>query len=142
VPTDAKSIRLRVNADARLAAGVGGAARYLADSAGLESEAIGQLQSTVVAACQEAFEHLTGDHPILEVTLTRLPDRIEVAFAHEGETAPALGLDTIAGFAAQLGGPSESPGALAGVDRIQYETQGSVAITRLTKYIRQGARSR
>jgi hypothetical protein len=30
----------------------------------------------------------------------------------------------------------------SGVDRIQYETQGNVAVTRLTKYINQGAPSR
>lgn len=140
--TDAKSIRLQIDGDPRLAAAVGGAARYLADAAGLESEAISQLQSTVTTACREAFDHLTGDHPHLSVTLTRLPDRIEVALSHEGEMSPAVGLDTIAGLAAQVGGAPEGSSVLAGVDRVQYETQGSVAVTRLTKYISQGAARR
>jgi hypothetical protein len=130
-------MRLRVDADARLAAGVGGATRCLADTAGLENEAISQLQSAVVAACQEAFEHLTEDHPHLDVTLTRLPDRIEVTLSHQGETSPAVGLDTIAGFAV----PSDTagrPAVLGGVDRVQYETQDGVVVTRLTKYVGQG----
>ncbi len=117
---------------------MGGVARYLGDSAGLENDATSQLQKAVVAACQEVFEYLTEDHPRLEVTLSRHSDRIEVALSHEGEAAPAVGLDTIAGFAAQAGG---SP-VLGGVDRVQYETQGCVAVTRLTKYISQGAPSR
>jgi hypothetical protein len=131
-------MHLRIDADERLAAAVGGATRYLADAAGLESEAISQLQSAVVAACQEAFEHLTEDHPHLDVTLTRLPDRIEVALSHEGETSPAVGLDTIAGFVSSSGDASARPAVLGGVDRVQYETQGRVAVTRLTKYVGQG----
>ncbi len=136
--TDPKSIRLQIHADARLAAAVGGATRCLADAAGLECEAISQLQSAVVAACQQAFEHLTEDHPHLDVTLTRLPDRIEVALSHQGEVAPAVGLDSIAGFAAATGDAGGRPAVLSGVDRVQYETQGGVAVTRLTKYVGQG----
>jgi hypothetical protein len=142
VETESKSIRLQVDADLRLAAAVGGAVRYLADAAGMENEATTQLQSAVVAACEEAFEHLSKNHPRLDVTLTRLSDRIEVALSHQGETVPAVGLDTIAKAATQQGaGPSEA-GPLSGVDRIQYETQGNVTVTRLTKYISQGAPSR
>jgi hypothetical protein len=110
---------LQLDADARLAAGVGGVARYLADIAGLENEPTSHLQAAVVAACQEAFEYLSQIHPHLDVTFTSYADRIEVALSHEGEGSPAVGLD-----------------------RIQYETQGSIAVTRLTKYISQGAPSR
>lgn len=140
--TDAKCIRLQIDADVRLAAAAGGAARYLADAAGLENEAISQLQSTVVAACREAFDHLSGDHPHLDVTLTRLLDRIEVALSYEGEPSPAVGLDAVAGFAAQIGEAARKPHVLAGVDRVQYETQGRVAVTLLTKYINQEAHGR
>jgi hypothetical protein len=142
VGTEAKSICLHIDADARLAAAVGGVARYLGDSAGLENDVTSQLQKAVVAACQEAFECLTEDHPRLDVTLSRHSDRIEVALSHEGEASPAVGLDTIAGFAAQVGGAAGGSPVLGGVDRVQYETQGSVAVTRLTKYISQGAPSR
>jgi hypothetical protein len=138
VTIDSKSIRLQINADPRLAAAVGGATRCLADAAGLEGEAIAQLQSAVVAACQQAFEQLTEEHPHLDVTLTRLPDRIEVTLSHQGESSPAVGLDTIAGFAAPLSESSGRPAVLGGVDRVQYETQGRVAVTRLTKYVDQG----
>ena len=108
----------------------------------MENAAAAQLQKAVVAACEEAFENLTEDHPHLDIALTRLPDRIEVALSHEGNPGPAVGLDTIARAAAQGSGAPGGGGVLRGVDRIQYETQGGVAVTRLTKYIAQGAPSR
>src|SRR5271156_5320316 len=40
VDTEPKTIRLQIDADPRLAAAVGGAARYLADAAGIENEAV------------------------------------------------------------------------------------------------------
>ena len=129
-----------MDADARLAAAAGGVARYLGDAAGLENDAIAHLQSAIVAACREAFEHLAGEHPQLEITFTRFSDRLEVALSHQGEASPAVGLDTVAGFATQVGGSGGNPGVFAGVDRIQYETHGAEAVTRLTKYIGQGAR--
>ena len=135
VATEAKSFRLQVDADARLAAAVGGAARCLADAAGLENNAVAQLQSSIVAACLEVFDHLTGHHPHLVVELTRFADRIEVALSHHGEALPAVGLDSIAGFAAQVGGAGAGPGTFTGVDRVQYETKGGETVTRLTKYI-------
>ena len=137
VATEPKSFHIQIDGDARLAAAVGGAARYLADVAGLKDDAVAQLQTAIVAACREAFDHLTGEHPHLEVTLTRFPDRIEVALAHQGEALPAVGLDSIAGFAAQMSGSGASPGAFSGVDRAQYETRGGKTVTRLTKYIGQ-----
>ena len=130
VSAEAKSIQLQIDADPRLAAAVGGAARFLADAAGLTSDEATDLQKSVVTACEESFEHLTGDRPHLTVTLTRYSDRIEVAMAHEGAAEPAVGLDRIAGFAGQLGGS----GGLGGVDRVQYEAHDGMAVTRLTKY--------
>jgi hypothetical protein len=139
VPTEVKSIYMQIEADVRLAAAAGGAARYFADAAGLEGPAISGWQSAIIAACKEAFEHLTREHPALNVTLTRLADRLEVALSLEGDTSPAIGLDTLAGLTA---GGSDIPAqakskssVLGGVDRVQYETRNGVAITRLTKYI-------
>src|SRR5713226_5304165 len=100
---DSKIIELQVDPDERLAAAVCGAARYLADAAGLGIESVVQMQKAIVSACQEAFEHLAGNHPHLEVTLTRYADRIEVALAYQGGAAPAVGLDRIAGMAQGLG---------------------------------------
>jgi hypothetical protein len=139
VATELRRLHLQIDADARLAAAAGGVVRYLADVAGLENDAIARLQSAVIAACSEAFEHLTANHPRLRVTFIRFSDRIEVALVHLGEDSPALGLDTIAGFAAQVGGPGSIQAVFAGFDRIQYETHGGEAVTRLTKYIRQAA---
>src|SRR5258707_14034177 len=102
IPVDAESkfVRLQIEADPRLAAAAGGAARYFADAAGLESEAIAHWQTAIVAACMEAFELLTREHPRLDVTLTRLADRLEVALSREGDTAPAVRLDPMAGLGA------------------------------------------
>jgi hypothetical protein len=140
VGTESKSIRLQIDADPRLAAAVGGAVRCMADAAGMENDATTQLQGAVIAACRAAFEYLSENHPHLIVTLTRLSDRIEVALSYEGESAPAVGLDTIAQSGSQGGG--QGNGVWSGIDRIQYETQGNVAVTRLTKFINQGAPSR
>jgi hypothetical protein len=139
VATEAKSIRMLMEADARLAAAAGGAARYLADAAGLDGSALAEWQTAVVAACKEAFEHLTREHPRLDVSFTRLTDRLEVALSCEGNTSPAIGLDSLVGLAPQSGNtsataPTRSP-VLGGVDRVQYETRDGVAVTRLTKYI-------
>jgi len=130
VSAEAKTFQLQIDADPRLAAAVGGAVRFLADAAGLTSDEAADLQKSVVTACEESFEHLTGERPHLTVTLTRYSDRIEVAMTHEGAAEPAVGLDRIAGFAGQL----EGSGGLDGVDRVQYETHDGMAVTRLTKY--------
>jgi hypothetical protein len=140
VATELQSLLLLIEADARLAAAAGGVVRYLADAAGFQNDAIARLQSAVVAACLEAFEHLSADHPQLQITFTRFSDRMEVALSHLGEDSPAVGLDTIAGFAAQVGGTGSIQVVLAGFDRVQYETHGGEAVTRLTKYIGQVAR--
>jgi hypothetical protein len=126
-----KIVSIQIDADVRFAAAAGGAARYLGDSAGLETGPASQLQAAVVSACEEAFEHLSpGEHLI--VTFTVHPDRIEVALSHEGGANPAVGLNTIAAGSSVLGG----------VDRVQYETRGTRAVTLLTKYLKQGAPSR
>src|SRR5436190_3800566 len=62
-----KTFRLLFDADSRLAAAAGGVVRYLADAAGFEEDAAARLQSAVIAACAEAFEHLSAAHPQLEV---------------------------------------------------------------------------
>ena len=135
VATDAKRMQLKMDADPRLAAAAGGAARCLGDAAGLKDASLSQLQLAIVAACREEFRHLDAAHPHLEVTLTRFADRIEVALAHEEERSPALGLDAVVGFAAQLGDNSGGTRALDGVDRVQFETHGGCAIMRLTKFL-------
>ncbi len=135
--TEPRIFRVLLDADARLAAAAGAVARYIADAAGLEGGAVARLQSAVVAACSEAFEHLTADRPQLQITFTRFSDRMEVALSHLNENAPAIGLDTIAGFSAQVGGAGSLQVVLAVFDRVQYETHGGEAVTRLTKYFGQ-----
>ncbi len=129
-----------IDADARLAAAVGGVARFLADAAGLEGDAVARLQSAVIEACLEAFEHLAGKHPHLEIDFARFSDRLEVSLSHE-DTGPAIGMHTITGFASRQVDGTENSGALAGVDRVQHETHGKEIVTRLTKYLGQVAPS-
>lgn len=133
--TDCKIYRLQLDPDPRLAAGAGGLARFLGETAGLDNLAATELQKSVVAACTEAFENLPAEQAHLTLTFTWYPDRLEVAVAQQGD-APALGLDRIAGLAEQLG----STAALSGIDRVQYEAKNGVAITRLTKYLRPAPR--
>ena len=135
VATEPKSLRVQIDADARLAAAIGGAARYLADAAGMENSKAIQLQSSVVAACVEVFQYLTGDYPHLQVTLARFSDRIEVALSHHGDASPAGGLDSIAGFAALHGGGEARANPFVGFDCVQHETHGGESVTRLTKYL-------
>jgi hypothetical protein len=124
-----------MDADPRLAAAAGGAARCLGDAAGLKDASLSQLRSAIVAACREEFRHLDATHPHLEVTLTRFADRIEVALAHERESSPAMGIEAVVGFAGQLRDNSGGTRALDGVDRVQFETHGGCAIMLLTKFL-------
>jgi hypothetical protein len=136
VSAESRGVQLQIDSDARLAAAAGGIARYFAESAGLTNEAAVELQKSIIAACQESFEHLKGNHAHLNVIFSCFPDRIEVAMSYEGGEEPAIGLDSIAGFAEQLGGS----GGLAGVDRVQYEAHQGLSLTRLTKYWRHAPR--
>ena len=123
-----------IDADARLAAAAGGVARFLADAAGLESDAVTRLQSAVIEACLEAFEHLAGKHAHLEIDFARFSDRLEVSLSHE-DAGPTVGMLTITGFAGKkLEHPANS-GTPKGVDRVQHETHGKEVVTRLTKYL-------
>jgi hypothetical protein len=135
VATEPKTFRLLLDADSRLAAAAGGIVRFLADAAGFEDDAAARLQSAVIAACSEAFEHLSAAHPQLEVTFTRFSDRMEVALSHLDKDSPATGIDTIAGLASHIGAKESVQVVFAGFDRVQYEMHDGESVTRLTKYI-------
>ena len=123
--TESRTIKVQLDADPRFAAAVGGVARYLADSAGMENDAIAQLQAAVVTASNDAFRLLTPAHPHLTATISKLPDRLEVVLSCECDS--------------KIGQGNKS---LGGVDQVQHETKGNVGIIRLTKFINQGAPSR
>src|SRR5262249_41694939 len=111
-----------------------------ADAGGLDSDAGARLQTAVIEACVEVFEHLTGKHPHLEIDFSRFSDRLEVSLSHE-DAGPAIGVHTITSFASKQGDRTESSAALAGVNRVQHETNDNETIPRLTKYLRQVAPS-
>jgi len=80
--TELRTIALKVERDPRLAAGAGGIARYLADSAGMSGAAPAELQAATVAACLHAFESLTPEQPALHVRYALFADRIEIELEH------------------------------------------------------------
>ena len=82
VTTESHTILMRVDADPRLAAAVGAAARWLAEAAGTDEETASVWQRKVVMACQEAFRHPLGEVPRIDVKIARLVHRIEVALTH------------------------------------------------------------
>jgi len=107
-----------MDADERLAAAAGGAARYLADTAGLENSEILGLQAAVVEACKYCFTcHSTAKH--CDISLQRLTDRIEIEVAFPGQGTPQK---------------KEKP-QIAGVDQIDCEFLEDTSRMRLTKRI-------
>jgi hypothetical protein len=125
VPADIQTISMQFDPDVRLAAAAGGVARYFADAAELDHALVSQLQASIVAVCKQEFGQSTAGSARLEVTLTRLPDRIEIVVKRQ---------------AAEGSRDSEkTPANIAGIDQVQQETQGDAAITRLIKYVGQSA---
>ena len=104
--------------DERLAAAAGGAARYYADSAGLENDAILQWQAAVVAACKHCF-HCHSTATSCQITLRRLDNRIEIELALPGKVPP----------------PSQEKPSWPGVDEVQCESHENEAVLRLTKFV-------
>ncbi len=126
---------MRLEEDDRLIAAVAGGVAYLACAAGLGEREIASLRSVTAGVCEEAFGQMDEPHGPIDVTILRYPDRIEIALLHPGSAAPAVGLETLAGFAKHLDAGVQSPFQGAGVDRVQFESQGGSALTRLTKYL-------
>ena len=117
VSTLPHQILVRMDPDERLVAAVGGAARYLADAAGLANEKILQFQASVVSACKHCFHC----HPSTEqcgITLRRSSDRLEVEVALPGAEPP----------------PDEKP-SWEGIDEVSCESREQAAVLRLTKYV-------
>jgi hypothetical protein len=107
--------------DERLVAAVGGAARYLADAAGLGNETIVQFQSSVVSACKHCFHCHSSGEPC-GITLRRSMDRLEVEVSLPG-TEPS----------------GEEKPSWEGIDEVHCEAHDHAAILRLTKFVRPNA---
>lgn len=103
--------------DDRLVAAVGGAARYLADAAGLGNELILQFQASVVSACKHCFHSHSSTTPC-GITLRRSLDRLEVEVAFPG-TEP----------------PDEQKPSWPGIDEVHCESREHAAVLRLTKFV-------
>lgn len=117
VSTLPHQISLRMDPDERLIAAVGGAARYMADAAGLGNETIVQFQASVVSACKHCFHCHSSDVPC-GITLRRSLDRLEVEVALPG-TEP----------------PDQEKPKWEGIDEVECESRDHAAILRLTKFV-------
>jgi len=113
----AHQISLQLDPDDRLVAAVGGAARYLADAAGLGQEVIVQFQASVLSACRHCFRCHSSDQPC-DITLRRSTDRLEVEVALPGSDPPTNEKDS-----------------WEGIDEVHCESRGAAAVLRLTKYV-------
>lgn len=131
VTAEPKSFQVEIDCDPRLAAAAGGVARYVSESAGVESNESFRFQKAVVAACIEAFKLLGGSHPHVTVTTTRFTDRIEVKLTYQPKLQATKDLDGSAGPRKPA-----NTSAFEGIDETQREFRGGAATTRLTKYLR------
>jgi hypothetical protein len=123
VPTYPQMIHLQMDADVRLAAAAGGAARYIADNAGLENEAILSLQAAVMSACKHCFRcHSSATS--CEIIVLRFKDRLEIDLSFPGKESPE---------------GKEKP-ALPGVDEVHFEFLEDSARLRLIKFLGNGSR--
>lgn len=104
--------------DDRLVAAVGGAARYMADAAGLSNDMILQFQASVVSACRHCF-HCHSSATQCGITLRRSLDRLEVEVVLPGTEPP----------------PDTEKPSWAGIDEVHCETSGHAGILRLTKFV-------
>jgi hypothetical protein len=120
--------------DARLLPAVSAAITALGDAVGFDPADVRDLGAAAEAACEDTFPQLPAESPRLSVTVESFLDRLEITLAHRGESAPAVGLET---FAAQAG--AKGPALLQSVDRVQYDSSGGIARTRLVKYLPQKA---
>lgn len=126
VSAEPKRVHIQIDADARLAAGAAAAARYFAESAGVEGKAATEFQTATAHACEQAFANMPSDDSHLDVFLLQFDDRVEVALSQEGDVEPAVSLQSLLGA---------TPSTIQGVDRVQYEHIGGASVTRLTKFI-------
>ncbi len=120
MPAETQKIAIRLDADARLVAAAGGVARYFADAAGLAGEAVSDLQTATIRVCNWEIEQLKSESA-LEVTLTRSPDRIEVAVSRAATSGAAS--------------EEQEPKTIAGVDQVESDLRGDKKVTRLTKFV-------
>ena len=127
-------VRMRLDGDARLIAGVSGAVESFARRAEMNDTAGADLAEAAAKACRDTLPLLTAEHPTLDVQIDAFGDRIEVALEHGGEALPSAGLDTFleSGDDEQVAGLE----LMARVDRVLYNTANGISRTTLVKYLK------
>jgi hypothetical protein len=122
VPTYPQTILLQMDADVRLAAAAGGAARYIADNAGMENDAILSLQAAVMSACEHCF-HCHSSATSCEIILLRFEDRLEIDLSFPGKE----------------GQEGKEKLVLPGVDEVYCDFLEDSARLRLIKFLGNGS---
>ncbi len=137
VSAETKRATLRLPADARLVGAVTGTVEHFAQEAGLDERVQKELMSAAEQACLDTFQLVDSPAALIDVAVEEFPDRLEIRISHSGDSAPAIGLDAFVG-APGSGNPSAGAGLMGLVDRVQYDTEGSVSRLRLIKYLAKG----
>lgn len=130
VTAETRRVVFALGRDARLLRAVSAAITALGDDVGFDPADAKDLGAAAEAACGDTFPQLSAESPRLSVTVESFLDRLEITLAHRGESVPAIGLEA---FAAQAG--AKGPALLQSVDRVQYDSSGGIARTRLVKYL-------
>jgi hypothetical protein len=130
-------VTFRLDRDPLLVSVMRSAVRFQALQAGLDEQACGEFAGAYEDVCQKTLTQVTDPERGLEVTLETFPDRIEIGIHCDGQTMPAIGLETFA-CADVLGRGKDGLNGLellSRVDRVLYNTEQGAARTTLVKYL-------
>ena len=135
--TESSRVEFHLDRDLRLAAAVRSAVHFQASQAGLDEPTCDGLAKASEEVCRQSLSQLPEDEGGLDVTLDTFSDRIEIAILHQGQVAPAVGLDAFAVPHVGAGGPGGVNGTqlLERVDRVTFHAQDGVARTTLVKFL-------
>ena len=117
---------------------VGSAVQFQALQAGFEPEQCSGLAAASEAVCRQTLLQLGAAANGLDIALEMFTDHIEVSFLHDGQAAPAVGLDKFALPGAFASGAGEIDGMelLSRVDRVLYNSENGKARTTLVKFLK------
>lgn len=133
MPVDAEihSVEITLEDDPRLIAGAVEAAALYAGAAKSNEAAVSNLRRALREACAEAFGNGPAPAGRIVLRVSKYSDRIEVELRHTG----LAGFEKPGGSAPRPSAPAPGTAVVAGVDRVQRETQDGISVTRLTKYL-------
>jgi hypothetical protein len=129
VGAEVQSVDIILDDDPRLLAGAVAAAAFYASAADCGEAELSGLRRAVREACANAFTRQPATAARIILRLGKYADRLEVEIG----SADAAGFEKPAGSPSRTGAHA-SGSAVAGVDRLQWETRDGIPVTRLTKF--------